>query len=189
LTVTIFGSGTVPEGSAEFQQAERLGRLLGESGFTVCNGGYGGTMLAAARGARQAHATTIGVTLSKGPWPKANPWIVREVACQGLPERIIKLLEAGDAYVVLAGGTGTLAEIGLMLELLNKGFLPPRPVVFLGPFWSPLLRLLASEPVLAGQPAYRPVEGITLTGNVAGARSAETAVEFLRENLSPCRTA
>ena len=33
-----------------FELAESVGRLLAENGLTLANGGYGGTMLAAAKG-------------------------------------------------------------------------------------------------------------------------------------------
>ena len=48
--VTVFGTNKAAEGDAVFVLAESLGRLLAENGFTIANGGYGGTMLAAAKG-------------------------------------------------------------------------------------------------------------------------------------------
>ena len=84
-TVTVFGSGSAHEGDEEFRRAEQLGKALAERGLALCNGGYGGTMLAAARAARLAGGTAIGVTLS-GSAP--NPRITREIPCGSLVERI-----------------------------------------------------------------------------------------------------
>ncbi|MBZ5546303.1 MAG: hypothetical protein LAO07_22005, partial [Acidobacteriia bacterium] len=52
--VTVFGSSHPAEGSAAYEDARRLGRLLVEGGLAVCSGGYGGLMEASARGAREA---------------------------------------------------------------------------------------------------------------------------------------
>ncbi|MFZ9011930.1 MAG: hypothetical protein ACO20W_08580, partial [Anaerohalosphaeraceae bacterium] len=50
-TVTVFGTSKAQPEEAVFQMAETLGRLLAKNGFTIANGGYGGTMLAGAKGA------------------------------------------------------------------------------------------------------------------------------------------
>ena len=49
-TVTVFGTSKAANSDAAFELAESLGRLLAENGFTLANGGYGGTMLAGAKG-------------------------------------------------------------------------------------------------------------------------------------------
>jgi len=181
--VTIFGGASAREGSAEFTQAERLGTALAKRGLAVCNGGYGGTMLAAARGARQAGGVTLGVTLKGQSASGANAWIQREIACEDLLQRIMKLLELGDAYVVLPGGTGTLAETSLMLELMNKGLLPLKPVVLLGPFWLPLLEVLRGERILCGDRPHAQTKGVSLMGEMACTNSPEAAAEFLDANV------
>lgn len=43
-TITLFGTSKAQSGEAVFQLAEAVGRLLAENGFTIANGGYGGTM-------------------------------------------------------------------------------------------------------------------------------------------------
>ncbi|MGD2174837.1 MAG: LOG family protein [Candidatus Brocadiaceae bacterium] len=181
--VTVFGSGSAPEGSDECESAARLGQALAAHGLAVCNGGYGGTMLAAARAAHEADAHTIGVTLGSAGWGPANPFIRREISCTSLAERIMTLLEMGDGYVVLPGGTGTLAEIGLLLELLNKGMMKPAPVVFLGDHWQPLLSLLRGEGLFHGAPPYAASEGIEMLGRIAWASDPESAAAFLAANL------
>jgi predicted Rossmann-fold nucleotide-binding protein len=50
------------------------------------------------------------------------------------------LARLGRAYVVLPGGTGTLAELALVWELLNKGLLRgERPLIVLGDCWRPVI--------------------------------------------------
>src|ERR1039457_3914049 len=121
-TVTVFGSALPADGSQAYVEAQRLGRLLAEAGYAVCNGGYGGLMEASARGAREAGGHTIGITCVVWPRP-ANPYIVEEVRTQNFPDRLMTLIERGDAYLALPGGTGTLAELALVWEMMNKGSL------------------------------------------------------------------
>ena len=85
--VTIFGSSRVAPESEEYRLALQMGRLLASAGFTVCNGGFGGTMEAAAHGACEAGGHTIGVTVGVFGG-KANKWIKEEITCTGLVERL-----------------------------------------------------------------------------------------------------
>jgi len=151
-TVTIFGSSLPTEGTPAYAEARRLGRLLAESGFTICNGGYAGLMEASARGAREAGGHTIGVTCAIWPFP-ANLWVVEEVRAPTFPERIVTLIERGDAYIVLPGGTGTLAELGLAWELMNKSSLSRtvggrKPLLVMAPYWRPVVDCLTQERAL-----------------------------------------
>lgn len=151
-TVTIFGSSLPAEGSAAYEDARRLGRLLAERGFAVCNGGYGGLMEASARGAREAGGHTIGVT-SRIWSAKANPWIVEEVRTNSFLERLTTLIERGDAYVTLPGGTGTLAELALVWEMMNKASLAEtvggrKPLIVMAPYWQPVIDCLNQESTL-----------------------------------------
>jgi uncharacterized protein (TIGR00725 family) len=50
MIITVYGSSRPKFGEEEYQTAYELGKLLANSGFTVCNGGYGGTMEASAQG-------------------------------------------------------------------------------------------------------------------------------------------
>jgi hypothetical protein len=140
--VTIFGTGKAKSGDSAYQLAYETGRLLAEAGFSIANGGYGGTMEASARGASQAGGQTIGVTCSAFT-AKANKYISREVTTDSLQQRLDTLIESGQAYVVLPGGTGTLLELAKVWELENKGFLKKnRPIILVGEFWKPLVDLI-----------------------------------------------
>ncbi|MHC4259341.1 MAG: LOG family protein [Planctomycetota bacterium] len=144
--VTIFGTGRAKPGDTAYALAEETGRLLAEAGFTIANGGYGGTMLAAAKGASQAGGKTIGVTCSAFKSSVANEYISRQIVTSSLDERIETLTELGQAYVVLPGGTGTLLELAKVWELKNKGFLQERkPIILVGEYWKPLVDLVAID--------------------------------------------
>ncbi|MCP4259158.1 MAG: LOG family protein [Planctomycetes bacterium] len=144
--ITIFGTSRVREGDSAYVLAYETGKLLAQAGFTIANGGYGGTMLAAAKGASEAGGEVIGVTCSAFKNSIPNKYISREVNTTSLDERLDKLIQLGQAYVVLPGGTGTLLELAKVWELKNKGFLKTdKPIILLGGFWKPLVSMIASD--------------------------------------------
>ena len=147
--VTIFGSSRTQPGDTQYEIALELGKLLAQAGFTICNGGYGGTMEAAARGAKEAGGSTIGVT-TEFVSIQANPWIDRNIVVKTLTDRLLKLIELGDAYVVLRGGTGTLLELASVWELMNKKVIRERPMIVLGDFWSAAIETVKKELTIEG---------------------------------------
>jgi uncharacterized protein (TIGR00730 family) len=144
--ITIFGTSRAAAGDTIFTLAMETGRLLAQAGFTIANGGYGGTMLAAAKGAATAGGEIIGVTCSAFKSSKANKYVTREVVTGSLDERLDTLVKLGRAYIVLPGGTGTLLELAKVWELKNKGFLNTnKPIILLGGFFKPLVKLIAID--------------------------------------------
>lgn len=141
--VTVFGSNDVREGDAAYETARSVGRKLAELGYAVANGGYGGTMEASARGAKEAGGRTIGVTCSL--WREAaNAYIDETIVTDSLMQRVAKLVELGLAgYVVLPGATGTLVELAVVWEQMAKGLMSRRPLVCVGNFWRPIMKLMA----------------------------------------------
>jgi hypothetical protein len=144
--VTIFGTARAKRGDLVFALAERLGRVLAQAGLSIANGGYGGTMLASAKGASEAGGEVIGVICSAFSRGGANEYVSREVVTETLQERLDTLIELGSGYVVLPGGTGTLLELAIVWESKNKGFLThEKPIIFIGEFWKPLIDLVGSD--------------------------------------------
>jgi uncharacterized protein (TIGR00725 family) len=144
--VSVFGTGRAKAGDKNYKTAEQLGRLLAQAGFAIANGGYGGTMEASAKGAKEAGGEVIGVTCLAFKCGSANKFVSREFVTKSLNERLDKLIEIGGAYVVLAGGTGTLLELALVWELKNKGFLDgSKPIILLGEYWKPLVEAVAKD--------------------------------------------
>ena len=144
--VTSFGTSKAKPADSVFALALEMGGLLAKAGFTIANGGYGGTMLAAAKGAREADGEVIGVTCSAFKSSRANEYVTREMVTHSLDERLDKLIELGHAYIALPGGTGTLLELAKVWELKNKGFLKTdKPIILLGGFWKPLVELIAGD--------------------------------------------
>jgi uncharacterized protein (TIGR00725 family) len=123
IQVSVVGSGSEHE-----QNAERVGRLLAERGAAVVTGGLGEVMAAAARGAKGAGGTTIGI-LPGETRRDANPWLDHVVVTGIGHGRNLAVVASGDAVIAVGGRYGTLAEIGFALTL-------GRPVVVLEPGWQ-----------------------------------------------------
>lgn len=172
--VTVFGSAFPKEGSEGYATAYELGRLLSKHGFTVCNGGYGGVMEASARGAKDAGGTTIGV-VAEAFGTEANRYIDRTIVAKTHVERLLKLIELGDAYVVLRGGTGTLVELATVWEYMNKGLLTKKPFVALGNSWTKVIETINDEMKFEGR--------TQALGFVTIVSTAEECVEKIKGGL------
>lgn len=122
VQVAVIGSGAGHEG-----RAEEVGRLLAERGCVVVTGGLGSVMAAAARGAKSAGGTTIGV-LPGDQRHDANEWIDHAVVTGVGHARNLAVVASGDAVIAVGGEWGTLSEIGFARVL-------GRPVVILEPGW------------------------------------------------------
>ena len=144
--ISIFGTSKALPDSAGYKTACELGERLARAGFAIANGGYGGTMFASAEAASKAGGEVIGVTCTAFKRGRANQYVSREISTNSLDERLNKLIELGDGFVVLPGSTGTLLELAAVWELKNKGFLDGgKPIILLGEFWRPLVKLMAAE--------------------------------------------
>ena len=123
MQVAVVGSGVEHE-----EHAEEVGRLLAERGCTVVCGGLGEVMAAAARGAKSAGGTTIGI-LPGETRAGVNEWIDHVVVTGMGHARNLAVVASGDAVIAVGGRWGTLAEIGFARTL-------GRPVVILELGWE-----------------------------------------------------
>ena len=123
IQVAVIGSGAEHE-----ERAEEVGRLLAKRGCTVVCGGLGEVMAAAARGAKAAGGTTIGILPGESR-AAASEWIDHAVATGLGHARNLAVAASGDAVIAVGGAWGTLAEIGFAGVL-------ERPVVVLEPGWQ-----------------------------------------------------
>src|SRR6267154_1477383 len=139
LIVTVFGSSRPPEGDADYEEARVLGRALARHGFSICSGGYGGVMEAVSRGAKEASGKTYGVTADFFKAAKLNAWIDVEVRMKTWQERLFELIRLADGFVACKGGTGTLVELAVVWEMVNKAVIEGKPFSVLGDFWVPVL--------------------------------------------------
>jgi uncharacterized protein (TIGR00725 family) len=121
--IAVIGSG-----ADWISRAEEVGRLLAERGCVVVCGGLDEVMAAAARGAKAAGGTTLGVLPGESV-ADASEWIDHAVATGTGHARNLAVVASAEAAIAVGGSWGTLAEIAFARAL-------GRPVVVLEPGWA-----------------------------------------------------
>lgn len=176
--ITVFGSARPQAGEADYQEALRLGEELARRGFQVCTGGYTGVMEAVSRGAKEAGGRTIAIT-STFFRTQANRWVDEEHAASTWQERLFELIRFGEGFVACKGGTGTLVELAVVWEMLNKGVMEGKPFVALGDFWTPIIERVREVEINHGSRW-----GEARTRLVRGAQGPAEAAAYLAEALA-----
>lgn len=142
MRVTVYASSSERLAARYHEVAAELGRLVGERGWTlVFGGGRHGLMGTLSRAARAAGAPVVGVILQEFIDKNVHCTETREmISVSDMRSRKRGLDEAGDAYVALPGGLGTLEEITEMLSFRQLGF-HRKPVIVLNAFgyWDGLI--------------------------------------------------
>lgn len=136
--------GTRAGSEARFEAlAEAAGQAIVQAGYRlVFGGGTSGLAGIAAKAAREAGGTVLGVIPeflipSEGAMEDIE---LRKVATLGA--RKAMMIAESDAFLALPGGTGTLEEVFDLLTRRNLG-LENKPVVFVDTdFWAPFSTLL-----------------------------------------------
>jgi uncharacterized protein (TIGR00725 family) len=96
-------------------EAEVLGRRLGEAGAVVVCGGGPGVMEAVCRGAQAAGGVTIGL-LPGLDRAEGNPYLTVSIPTGLGQGRNLLLVRSSNAVIAVGGGFGTLSEIALALR-------------------------------------------------------------------------
>lgn len=179
--ITLFGSSRPRPGSPDYALAYRMGKALAQGGFVICNGGYGGTMEAAAKGAKEGGGRAIGITLSSQRL-RANPYLDRVEKKKTLLLRLERLVTLGEGYLVFKGGTGTLLEVALVLEYTHKQFSPSKPMVFVGDFWKKVVEK-AREEVRGGSSSPFKTDADGMEALISFVSTPEAAVRLFQRIL------
>jgi uncharacterized protein (TIGR00730 family) len=143
--VAVFGGSRTTPGSAEYAEAYTIGKLLAQRGFAVMNGGYQGTMEASARGAKEHGGRTIGVLSSEFDWLAPNPYLDETTNALDLFARIREMQTRADAFIVLNGSIGTLAELALVWNLAKIDAQQRKPIILVGAAWAHVLRSICEQ--------------------------------------------
>jgi len=175
--ITVFGSSKPIENEDQYHTAYTLGKRLALNGFNICTGGFGGIMEAASKGAVECGAEAIGVTVNL--WTsRANKYLTKEIVCETLFERINKLIELGNGYVILQGGTGTLLELAAVWEYSNKGLLDQKPIACHSKIWKVIVSEMNEQMKLEGR-SHNWVKTFETT---------EEVVDYFNSNLKKSET-
>ncbi len=137
--IAVFGGSRPLPDSREYAEAYLIGRLLAHQGYTVMNGGYGGTMEASARGARENGGRTLGIISDEFNWLTPNIYLDETVKRDDLFARIREMHLRADGFIVLKGSMGTLAELALVWNLSKLDERHRKAIILVGIGWQNVL--------------------------------------------------
>lgn len=145
--VAFFGDAAVLPNHPVYQMAFHAAKKLAKMGYVIVNGGGPGVMDAATRGAESVGGKTVSVTF----YPEhasgfegrylANK-TDKEVRSDNYIDRMFKLMEESDIYLLFNGGTGTLSELGTSWVLGKLYYGHHKPMILVGAFWRPIIGVI-----------------------------------------------
>jgi len=150
--VSIFGSARTPRDHPEYKLALEVARMLGEADFAIITGGGPGIMEAANRGAREAHALSIGFDIDLPFEQGVNEYIDLELEFHYFFTRKVMFVRYASSFVVFPGGFGTLDELFEALTLIQTDKIHHFPVVLVGhSYWQGLTDWLRARVLAEGK--------------------------------------
>ena len=147
-TITAFGSSRITPEDSRFEDVQTLSKKLAQAGWHGLVGGHQGMMAAFSLGIREGGGEVTGVTLEVFPTPPNNS-LSEEQRASDFFQRMQMLIEQADAYIVLPGGLGTLAEFAMTWDLLAIRILESRPLIVYGECWQPLIKTMQEQLVMS----------------------------------------
>jgi hypothetical protein len=142
--LTAFGASRIDTRDPRYDDVRELSRKLGEAGWDGMTGGHQGMMAAFSEGMHAGGGHIRGITLERFPTPPGNT-LGEEIRAHNFFERMQQLIEEADAYLVLPGGLGTLAELAMTWDLLAIRVLEARPLIIYGQEWERIASALRSD--------------------------------------------
>lgn len=114
IYISVIGGDRDHTTTEGLELAEEVGRRVAEAGCILVNGGMGGTMERAAKGAKSAGGTTIGI-LSSTDRDAANNYIDYSIPTPLGFVRNTLVASASDVVIVLPGKWGTSNELSFAM--------------------------------------------------------------------------
>jgi hypothetical protein len=143
MNICVFSSSSNGISGLYFEEAHRLGTLIGQNGHSLINGGANvGLMEAVTIAAKNAGARTIGIIPEKMKGHNLVSNHSHEVVVTAdMQERKARMRDVSDAFIALPGGFGTLEEILEIMTLKQLAY-HNKAVVFVNTnhFFDDLLR-------------------------------------------------
>jgi uncharacterized protein (TIGR00730 family) len=145
--IAFFGDAAIASSDPVYKDAFEIASVLAKEGFTIVNGGGPGVMQAATLGAESVGGETLAVTF----YPKNAPGfegryvgnrVDKEIKTNNYIERMFKLLEHADMFIIFKGGTGTISEFGTAWVLAKLYYRHHKPFILYGDFWHEIIDVL-----------------------------------------------
>jgi uncharacterized protein (TIGR00730 family) len=173
---SFFGSARTQPGEPEYELARETARVVGESGMAVITGGGPGIMEAANRGAKDAGALSIGLSIELPFEQGGNPYCDIHLEFHYFFVRKIEFVRYASGFVVFPGGFGTMDELWEALTLIQTGKITEFPVVLVGSaYWRGLVDWVGERMLDEGNISPDDVELMRLTDDPAEVRDLLTS--------------
>lgn len=144
--IAFFGDANISEADPVYKDAFDVAETLAKEGYVIVDGGGPGVMEAATSGAEKANGETISVTFDPINAPGFEGGYIKnvtdkEVVTTNYIERMFKLIEYGDAFIIFKGGSGTISEFGTAWVLAKLYYGHHKPFILYGGFWAEIIEV------------------------------------------------
>ena len=136
--VSIFGSARPKEDSQDYKNTVAVARALGECGLGIITGGGPGLMEAANRGAVEAGAPSIGLSMELPNEQGTNKYVRIHCNFRYFSLRKFMFVKYSKAFVAMPGGGGTLDEMSETLVLAQTQKIKTTLILYDRAFWQGL---------------------------------------------------
>jgi len=142
--IAFFGDADISETDETYKAAFDVAEVLAKEGYVVVDGGGPGVMEAATSGAVKGGGKTISVTFDPVNAPGYEGKYVgnvtdEEIVTTNYLERMFKLMEYGDMFIIFKGGSGTISEFGAVWVLAKLYYGHHKPFILFGDFWVEII--------------------------------------------------
>jgi len=145
--VAFFGDANISETDETYKAAFDVAEASAKEGYVIVDGGGPGVMKAATSGAVKGGGKTISVTFDPVNAPGYEGKYIEnvtdtEIVTTNYIERMFKLMEYGDVFIIFKGGSGTISEFGAAWVLAKLYYGHHKPFILFGEFWTEVIDVL-----------------------------------------------
>lgn len=145
--IAFFGDANISETDETYKAAFDVAEALAKEGYVIVDGGGPGVMHAATAGATKAKGKTISITFDPvGAVGYEGRYLKnvtdQEVVTTNYVDRMFRLMEYGDLFIIFKGGSGTVSEFGTAWVLAKLYHGHHKPIILFGSYWAEILDCL-----------------------------------------------
>lgn len=145
--IAFFGDANASKNDELYKAAYDIAKILASQGFIIVNGGGPGVMDASTKGASEVGGETLSVTFNPTEAPGYEGKYIgnvtnEEIVTTNYIDRMFKLLEHADMFIIFKGGTGTISEFGTAWVLAKLYYGHHKPFILYGDFWLDIIETL-----------------------------------------------
>ena len=177
--ISIFGSARSKEDSADYKATVALARAVGQAGFGIITGGGPGIMEAANKGAVEADAPSIGLSMELPNEQGTNPYVRIGCTFRYFSLRKFMFVKYSKAMIAMPGGGGTLDEMSEALVLAQTQKINKMIILYDRAFWKGLIDWMKGPMMERG---YINIE--ELQDNLHYADSPEEVLRLLKDGIN-----